>query len=178
MQRVFAIVVVTLVAAASAACLLPPGKAAEPIARAKPAADEKTRVNYFQLGQDVEVIGALGRPLGKVLVVEGMLFEPKRDEQIPKAYTWKTIFVAERLNGEPLAKPIHVSLKEPQASEQYNLKSKRKIKLTGYEDGGFVEQSAEVSAYLRKRGELERARTGRHFNVDFYVLDPQPADGR
>jgi len=120
------------------------------------------------------VIGALGYPLGKVLVVEGSLFETKPDEKIPKIYLSKTVFVAESANGQPLEKPVHIFLKKAWQSKYADLKPRRKMKLTGYEDGGFVFESEDVWAYRRRRDEGEAARLQRHFNVDFYVPDAEP----
>jgi hypothetical protein len=178
MQRTYEISAGVVSGAIVVLHLLSSCNAEEPIANETQAAEKKTQVNYYQLGEVVEVIGALGRPLGKVLIVEGTLFQPKSNEQMPKAYTEKTIFVAERVNGQPLAKPVHISLKDPRSAEQYNLKSTREVKLTGYEDGGFAFESEDVWAYRRKRGEGEAARMQRHFNVDFYVLDAKPLNHR
>lgn len=150
------------------------GDAAEPIAKASQGTAEKTRVKWHQLGQDVEVIGALGRPLGKVLVVEGALFERKLHEAIPKIYESKTVFVAESVNGQRLKKPVHIFLEKAWQSDYENLKPGQKMKLTGYEDGGFAFESEDVWAYRRKGGEGEAARMQRHFNVDFHVLDAEP----
>lgn len=178
MQRPCLILAAAVSAATVVSLLLSPSNAEEPIAKAKQAAEKKIRVNYLQLGQDVEVIGALGRPLGKVLVVEGSLFERKPDERIPKIYESKTVFIAERVNGEPLKEPIHIFIKPTWKSEYEDLEPKRKLKLIGYEDGGFVAESEDVWAFRRKRGEHEAARMQRRFNVDFYVLDAQPVDVR
>lgn len=178
MQRICLILAAAVSAATVVSLSLSPGSAEEPITKAKQVAEKKIRVNYLQLGHDVEVIGALGRPLGTVLVVEGSLFERKPDEQIPKIYESKTVFVADRLDGEPLKTPVHIFIKPAWNSEYEDLVPKQKVKLVGYEDGGFVAESEEVWAYRRKRGEGDVARMQRHFNVDFYVLDVKPVDGR
>lgn len=178
MQRRSLISLAAVSAATVISLLLSPGNADEPIAKAKQSPEKKIRINYSQLGQDVEVIGALGRPLGKVLVVEGSLFQRNPDERIPKIYESKTVFVAERVDGEPLKRPVHIFIKPAWNSEEEDLEPKRKVKLVGYEDGGFVAESEDVWAYRRKRGEGEAARYQRHFNVDFYVLDAQPVDAR
>ena len=178
MQRVCLILAAAVSAATVVSLLLSHGNAEEPIAKAKQSPEETIRVNYSQLGQDVEVIGALGRPLGKLLAVEGSLFERKPDERIPKIYESKTVFIAERVNGEPLKEPVHIFIKPAWNSEYEDLEPKRKVKLIGYEDGGFVAESEDVWAFRRKRGEHEAARMQRRFNVDFYVLDAQPFDAR
>ena len=178
MPRTCLISLAAVSAATVIALSLSPGNAEEPIAKAKQAPDKKIRVNYSQLGQDVEVIGALGQPLGKVLLVEGSLFQRKPEEQIPKIYEDKTVFVAERVNGEPLKKPVHIFIEQAPNSEHEVVKPKRRMKLVGYEDGGFVAESEDVRAYRRKRGEGEAARMQRHFNVDFFVLDAQGGDSR
>jgi hypothetical protein len=174
MRRIFAMVIGASAIAASAAVLRNSGDAAEPIEPAQQGAAAKKLVKFYQLGQDVEVIGALGQPLGKVLVVEGALFQPKPREGIPKIYVSKTVFVAERVDGEALKKPVHIFLTKAWNSDYADLKPRQKMKLTGYEDGGFADESEDVWAYRRRRGEGHAARMQRHFNVDFFVLDAQP----
>ncbi|HXT57272.1 MAG TPA: hypothetical protein VN699_01505 [Pirellulales bacterium] len=174
MRRIFAILIGAWAIAASAAVPRNSGDAAEPIEPAQQGAAAKTEVKFYQLGQDVEVIGALGRPLGKVLVVEGSLFQPKPRESIPKIYESKTVFVAERVDDEALKKPVHIFLTKAWHSDYADLKPRQKLKLTGYEDGGFKFESEDAWAYRRRRGEGEAARMQRHFNVDFFVLDAQP----
>lgn len=176
MRRIFAIVIGASAIAALAAVLRNSGDAAEPIEQTQQGAAAKKQVKYYQLGRDVEVIGDLGRPLGKVLVVEGALFERKPDESIPKIYESKTVFVAERVDDEALKKPVHIFLTKAWNSDYADLKPRQKMKLTGYEDGGFAFESEDVWAYRRRRGEGEAARMQRHFNVDFFVLDAQPVD--
>lgn len=178
MQRPCQILAGVVSTATVASVLISPGNAEDPIAKAKQSPERKLRVNYSQLSQDVEVIGALGQPLGNLLVVEGSLFARKPDEQIPKIYESKTVFVADRVDGEPLKTPVHIFIKPAWNSEYEDLEPKRKVKLVGYEDGGFVAESEEVWTYRRKRGEGEAARTQRHFSVDFYVLDVQPIGAR
>ena len=88
------------------------------------------------------------------------------------------MFVAENVNGEPLKRPVRIYIKPAWNSEYEDLKPKRKVKLVGYEDGGFVAESEEVWTYRRKRGEGEAARMQRHFSIDFYVLDAKSVDAR
>lgn len=178
MQRTRLISLAVFSAATIIAFSLSPGNAEEPIAKANQLPEKKIRVNYSQLGQDVEVLGVLGQPLGKVLVVEGSLFQRTPDEQIPKIYEDKTVFVAENVNGEPLKRPVRIFIKPAWNSEYEDLKPKRRMKLVGYEDGGFVAESEEVWTYRRKRGEGEAARMQRHFSIDFYVLDAKSVDAR
>jgi hypothetical protein len=174
MRRILVIVIGAWAIAASAAVPRNSGDAAEPIEQAQQGAAAKRQVKFYQLGQDVEVIGALGRPLGKVLVVEGALFERNANERIPKIYESKTVFVAERVDDEALKKPVHIFLTKAWHSDYADLKPRQKMKLTGYEDGGFASESEDVWAYRRRRGEGDVARMQRHFNADFFVLDAQP----
>lgn len=176
MRRIFAIVIGASAIAALAAVLRNSGDAPEPIEQTQQAAAAKKQVKYYQLGRDVEVIGDLGRPLGKVLVVEGSLFQPKPRESIPKIYASKTVFVAERVDDEALKRPVHIFLTKAWHSDYADLKPRQKMKLTGYEDGGFAFESEDVWTYHRRRGEGEAARLQRHFNVDFFVLDAQPVE--
>ncbi len=144
---------------------------------AKPTDRAPKRVNYFELGREVEVIGCTGEPLGKLLQIEGALFQAKPDEAIPKSYEWTTVFLVDRINGRPLAEPIRVTLANPASKTRFELKSHRRMRLTGYEDGGFVEEPPEVGEWRRKRGEPIRAGRQRYFSVDFLVLEARPVKG-
>ena len=148
--------------------------AANSVGEEKPTDRAPQRVNYFELGREVEVIGCTGEPLGKLLQIEGALFQRKPDEAIPKSYEWTTVFVVDRINGRPLADPIRVTLANAASKTRFELKSHRRMRLTGYEDGGFVEEPPEVWEWRRKRGEPIRAGYPRYFNVDFLVLEAKP----
>lgn len=140
----------------------------------KPTDRAPKRVNYFELGREVEVVGRTGQPLGKLLQIEGALFQPKPDEGIPKSYEWTTVFVVDRINGRALSEPVRVSLANPGSRKSFELKTKRRMRLTGYEDGGFVEEPPEVWEWRRKRGEPIRPGYQRYFKVDFLVLEAEP----
>ena len=90
------------------------------------------RVDANDVGTRVEVIGALGMPLGKWLTLEGL-----RPETMPgkggQHRTFGNLFKVDRVNGQALRLPVYVTLDNVR-----QLPAKTACTFSGYETGGMV----------------------------------------
>ena len=101
---------------------------------------------WSDIPKQVQIIGKLGLPLGKLLTVGGMWTAPP-----PEKAAWP-IFVVNRVNGSPLGQPAEfddVGPVDPTTGENVEF-TKRIVgeewELRGVETGGFVGFSEEVLA--------------------------------
>lgn len=134
-----------------------------PAAAARPRGKDRklTQIRAAEIGKTVEVVGLLGRPIGKVMRVEGewlVLDEPMAKERL-------VYFRAKMVDGIALTEPVLFEhrLMEPVQIEgpvsrptEDEIKSGDKCRLEGYEMGRFEGVPGEVYDVLQKKKKTKK----------------------
>lgn len=127
-----------------------------------------TIVSHAEVTSRLEITGRFGQPLGRIISIEGNVIG--ENEQPWKGRdTSKTAVLVGKINDHMLKRPVMVecSLRDvPQAGS--------KVRLKGFETGGFSGMSDDVVAWHKSRYGVPQAR-GWHFAVEFIVLEPSQA---
>ena len=129
------------------------------------AIDISPSVKSDTLGKSVSVIGPLGQPLGKVILIEGKLVPQNERLDYWSANMAKNLFAVEKVDGKPLSRPFWIELVLPNSMGQ--LKGEY-AKYEGYQTGGFVNVPDEAVAAFY---DFPPQSNGWHFHVVFHVGD-------
>lgn|GEM_PF-1009992 len=112
-----------------------------------------------------KIIGWLGRPLGEIVLIEGVVAKPS----LSKEHSGATLLNVHSVNGHKLRKtpvfqfdPWLAELKKPKTGERF--------RYTGYETGGFRGMPARAFEFVPPV-----ATTGFHFETSFVILRDENA---
>ena len=122
------------------------------------------------LGYAVKVIGPLGEPLGKVVLIEGWAITEREMNRNSKAPINEN-FAVDTIDGQKLESPAWIQLELPHNHPP--LKEGKRERFTGFQTGGFINEPWE--AYNFERVYLQT--TGWYFLVYFVVLEPPKNSG-
>ena len=124
-----------------------------------------TVISHADVTTQLEITGRFGQPLGKVIAIEGQVIG--ENERLWKGRDFsKAAVLVTKCNDAALERPITIecSLRDaPQAGT--------KVRLTGFETGGFTGMSDDVFAWYKSHIGVPQAR-GWGFTVEFIVLEP------
>ncbi|HWB59423.1 MAG TPA: hypothetical protein VG733_08025 [Chthoniobacteraceae bacterium] len=107
-----------------------------------------SQIDYGQIGTAVEIIGPLGKPLGKMIKIEGTLLESGRSKA--EADYGERFMEVKKVQGVPLKKPVTIELKEGGGLRLP--KGMANVAFTGYESGGFSGLPAGTGTLVQSRG--------------------------
>jgi hypothetical protein len=125
------------------------------------APEQATSINVSDLNR-LQVIGQLGQPLGKIVVVEGVVADDSYRHI--KADLGETLLRITTLNGKQLAEE-RVFPYRGLTTEVEKPKVGSKFKFSGYETGGFTGVPAGTFEYTPAF-----ATTGYYFTTNFVVI--------
>lgn len=134
-------------------------------------ADDPQRIAISRLGKDYDLVGKLHVPLGKTVVVQGVVVNGP-----PKGYDGGPNLIIQRIAGEATQEDIRIPLKpyftkwgEPGLEESFTLPklaSGGSYEMEGYETGGYVGRP--MDAYRKAKIELQT--TGHYFREELVVF--------
>jgi hypothetical protein len=136
-----------------------------PVSRAEKAPEQAKSVSVAELNQ-LQVIGWLGQPLGKVVTVEGVVADATFERS--KAQVGQTLLLIQAVDGKQLPERVVYcfdgavrDIEEPKAGSRF--------KYIGYETGGFTGKPARAYDYLPSHN-ITSCSAGFYFRTEFVIL--------
>lgn len=92
-----------------------------------------TKVNYMDLGGEIQIIGSLNKPLGEILTVEGIIVDDTYTKR--KSDSGKLLLKIESINGEKISNEIIIPFSTFKWVSIKDVKVDDYKKFIGYETG-------------------------------------------
>ncbi len=124
--------------------------------------DEVQRISYTRLNDSVKIVGSLGRFLGEIITVEGIIIDGSRRRI--KSETGKTLLKVITVNGKKLGEPVIIPFSIFTWTDVKMPKVNDPFKFIGYESGEMAGIPQKAFQYMP-----QVATTDYHFFVYFQV---------
>ncbi|MCK4667882.1 hypothetical protein KAU33_14090 [Candidatus Dependentiae bacterium] len=120
------------------------------------------KVNYLDLGGDIQIIGSLNKPLGEILTVEGIIVDDTYTKR--KSDSGKLLLKVESINGEKISNEIIISFSAFKWVSIKEVKVDDYKKFIGYETGAMTGIPEKAFEYMP-----QVATEGFHFSTYFQI---------
>ncbi|MDH4129391.1 MAG: hypothetical protein OEV44_11580 [Spirochaetota bacterium] len=96
----------------------------------------KSKISYGSLNYKTLVIGSLGKPLGKIITIEGSIIDGESTRT--KEDSGKLLLEVYLVDGVKLKKPVIINYSTFSWASIKNIRANNKFKYIGYETGGMT----------------------------------------